>query len=172
VHLERQRRSGRTQRRHQRAHALGREQPAGVLEVQDVDVCARGDRSRAGGVVAVRVHRADAVHEADEHFLRLLLLRDARDTQRGLDVVHRLRNPDPPDPVSDHAAQREPHHVERRALPRHESHSRRDEPERRVGHQVAHDADALPRVLGVRPHGHRHVRAAREVDRAKADSIP
>ena len=47
----------------------------------------------------------------------------------------------------------------------------RDEAERRLGHQLAHDADALPRVLGVRAHRHRHVRAAREVDRVEADAV-
>ena len=39
------------------------------------------------------------------------------------------------------------------------------------GMQLAHDADALPGILGVRAHGHRHMRAAREVDRAEADAV-
>ena len=124
VHLERQRRSGGAQRRHERAHALGREQPAGILEVEHVDVGARGDLARARGVVLVGVHRADAVDEADEHLVGALLLGDARDAQVGLDVVHRLRDPDPADAVADDAAQREPHDVDRRALPGHEAHAR------------------------------------------------
>ena len=70
VHLERQRRGGGAQRGHERAHALGREQAARVLEVEHVHVGARGDLARASGVVVVGVNRADAVDEADQHLRR------------------------------------------------------------------------------------------------------
>ena len=57
VHLERQRRRGGAQRGHERAHALGRQQAAGILQVEHVDVRrSRRSRARALGVVVVGVH--------------------------------------------------------------------------------------------------------------------
>ncbi len=41
----------------------------------------------------------------------------------------------------------------------------------RVRHQLADGPDPLPRVLAMPAHGHRHVRAAREVDCAEADAV-
>ena len=90
----------------------GVSRPARVLEVEHVHVGARGDLARARGVVVVGVNRADAVDEADQHLLGALLLRDPGDAQIGLDVVHRLGDPDPADAAADDAGQGESHDVD------------------------------------------------------------
>ena len=171
VHLERQVRRRTAQRRHERAHPVGGQQAARVLEVENVDMRTSRDRTGALCVVVVRVERADREHEPGDNLFRAAPLRDRGDLQIGCDIVHRLGDPDAPDPVADHAVECEFHHLLGCAPPGHETHTRCDETEPRLRHQFTDDADPLPRVLAVPTDSHRHVRRAREVDRVKPDAI-
>ena len=162
---------GRDEVRGELAHGVGRQQAAGILEVEAVDVRAVRERGDALGVVRVRVHGADRVRQPDDDLLDALLARHPRGAAERLRVVGRLGELEAADAVADDAPEREPHHVLVARLPGDEAHAGRDEVEERVRHRRAHQPDQLPRVLAVEAHGDRHVRARREVERMEADAL-
>ncbi len=153
------------------AHGVGREQAAGILEVEAVDVRAVRECSDALGVVRVRVHRADRVRQPDDDLLDALLARHPRGATKRLRIVGRLGELEATDAVADDAPERQPHHLFVARLPRDEAHAGRDEVEERARHRGAHQPDQLPRVLAMEAHGDRHVRARREVQRVEADAL-
>ena len=73
VQLDRAPAGGGDEVRRQLAHRIGRQQPAGVLQVQAVHVGAVGERRRALGVVLVGVDGADRVRQTDHDLLDPLL---------------------------------------------------------------------------------------------------
>ena len=81
----------------------GVSRPPGSLRLSTSTSGLRCDRAGALCVVVVGVERADREHEAGDDLFRAAPLRDRRDLQIGRDVVHRLGDPDAPDPVADHA---------------------------------------------------------------------
>src|SRR5581483_11296784 len=157
--------------RRELADRVRREQPAGVLQVEAVDVRAVGERGRAGGVVRIRVHGAEGVREPDDDLLDPLLARDARHTPERSGIVRRLRELETADAVANDAAEGEAHHVLVARLPGDEAHARGDEVEGRLRQRRPHEADQLPWVLAMEPDGDGHVRARREVERMEADRL-
>ncbi len=92
-------------------HGVRRQQPAGVLEVEPVQLRAVGEGGGALGVVRVRVHLADRVRQPEHDLLDVLLPRDGGDPPQPRRVVRRVHDLDPPDAVADDAPEHEPHHV-------------------------------------------------------------
>ena len=155
----------------QLAHCVGREQPAGVLEVEAIHVGAVRERRRALRVVRMGVDGADRVGEADHHLLDSLLLRHARDPAQSRGIVRRVGDLEAPDPVAHDASEGEAHQVLVARHPRDEAHPGRDVAERRVRHPLADEPEPLPRVLPVKADRDGHVRARGEVGRVEADAV-
>ena len=96
--------SRRDEVRRELAHGVRREQAAGILEVETVDVRAVGERRDALGVVRVRVDGADRVRQPDDDLLDALLARHPRDAAQRSRVVRGLGELEAADAVADDAA--------------------------------------------------------------------
>ena len=117
------------------------------------------------------MHRADRVGQRDRDLLDALLPGDHGNSPQAAGIVRGVRHLEAANPVANHAAEREPHHLLVDGDPGDETHPRGDEAQGGLRHRGAHEAKPLPRILAMEANGHGHVRARREVHGMEADPI-
>lgn len=157
------------QRRDERPHALGRQEPAGILEEDRVHPEA-GELPRLAGVVLVGVHGAQGVDDAAGH-AEAGGLRRAHRYLHVAHVVERVVRRDVADAVRGDALRGELNHVVREELEGEEALGAAHDDQRRPGHRLAHQAHPLPGVLPQVAHAHVEDGAAHQVDRLEPGAV-
>ena len=171
VQLQRRVTERRPQRRQQRRGALGREEPAGVLDVDAVDVGGRGEQRGEPGVERVVVNGADRERERRDDLGPACLADLAADASAASMSCIGSRTTKRSMPFATSRVVDQLHELRVREFPGDEAEPGADELQRRGRHRGAGEPDPLPRVLAVGAHRDAHGGAGGEVQRAEPDPV-